>query len=70
VPTFPPPLASLVGSWFRAPDVSSMWHLPGLANSLSPIFPRTGETFEPTFSLLLFKRLNVNILIEDGQDDP
>jgi hypothetical protein len=41
-----------------------------LANTLSPVFPLTSELFDPTSSLLLFKRLNVNILIEIGQNDP
>jgi hypothetical protein len=56
-----------MGSWFRAPKaISGLRHPPGLANSRGPIFPLTGETFDPTFSLLLFKRLNVNISIENG----
>jgi hypothetical protein len=56
-----------MGSWFRAPKaLSGRRHPPSLANSRGPIFTLTGETFNPTFSLLLFKRLNVNILIEDG----
>jgi hypothetical protein len=56
-----------MGSWFRATKAfSGLRHSPSLANSRGPIFPLTGETFHPTFSLLLFKRLNVNILIEDG----
>jgi hypothetical protein len=49
----------------RACGIRQAWQTP-----LSPIFPWTGETFEPTFSLLLFKRLNVNILIAGGQNDP